>query len=144
MAIRSLTKVVALLLLAFSLDAQDRATVTGTVTDPSGAAIPNANVKAVNIATNTTSEAKTTTDGVYTIPYLIPGVYNLEVTAAGFQGLKRDSITLEVSQKLNLPLQMTVGQASTEITVTGQQEVIDTGDASRGLVFDPVKTQESR
>jgi len=142
MAIRSLTKVVALLLLAFSLDAQDRATVTGTVTDPSGAAIPNANVKAVNIATNTTSEAKTTTDGVYTIPYLIPGVYNLEVTAAGFQGLKRDSITLEVSQKLNLPLQMTVGQASTEITVTGQQEVIDTGDASRGLVFDPVKTQE--
>src|SRR5205085_5965752 len=44
-------------------------------------------------------------------------------------------------QRLNLNLQLTVGQATTEITVTGQQEVIDTGDANKGLVFDPDKTQ---
>src|ERR1035441_10665307 len=75
MAIRSMTKIVALLLLAVGLYAQDRATLTGTVTDPSGAAIPNASVKAVNTANNATSEAKTTADGAYNIPYLIPGVY---------------------------------------------------------------------
>ena len=47
-----------------------------------------------------------------------------------------------MAQRLNLPLQLTVGQATTEVTVTGQQEIINTADANRGLVFDPVKTQE--
>ena len=89
---------VALLLLAVGLFAQDRATLTGTVTDPSGAAIPNATVKAVNTATNSTSETKTTSDGLYAIPYLFPGVYNIEVTAPGFQTLKREAITLEVGR----------------------------------------------
>jgi hypothetical protein len=125
---------------AFSQDY--RATLTGTVTDPSGAAVPNASVKATNTGTNAIKEVKTTSDGVYTIPYLDPGVYDVEVTAAGFQQLKRSQITLQVAQKMNLPLQMTVGQMTQEITVTGQQEVIDTADASRGLVFDPIKTQE--
>src|SRR5262245_49219759 len=102
MAIRSMTKIVALLVFAAALFAQDQATLTGTVTDPSGAAIPSATVKAVNTATNNTSETKTTSDGVFTIPYLTPGVYNVEVTAAGFQALKRQAITLAVAQRLNM------------------------------------------
>jgi len=136
-------RVLALMLCCAGLYAQDfRATLTGTVTDPSGAAIPNATVKATNIAVNATKEAKTTSEGVYTIPYLDPGVYVVEVSASGFQLMKRTDITLEVAMKLNLPIKMTVGQMTQEVTVTGQQEVIDTADASRGLVFDPIKTQE--
>lgn len=132
-----------LLLLCTGLCAQDfRATLTGIVTDPSGAAVPAATVKTTHNGTNAIKETKTTADGVYTVPYLDPGVYTIEVSAPGFQTLKRDKITLVVAQKLNLPLQLTVGQATTEITVTGQQETIDTGDASRGLVFDPVKVQQ--
>jgi hypothetical protein len=135
--------VLALLVLSAGLYAQEfRATLTGTVTDPSGAAIPNATVKAVNAAVNSTSEAKTSGDGLYTIPLLDPGVYTIEITANGFQTLKREAITLAVGQKLNLPIRLTVGQMSQEITVTGQQENIDTGDANKGLVFDPTKTQE--
>src|SRR6266567_3551597 len=122
MSIRSVTMLFALLCLTLGLQAQDRATLTGTVTDPSGAAIPGATVKAVSTATNTSSETKTNAEGLYTIPYLAPGVYDIEVTAAGFQTLKRQTITLEVGQRLVMPLQMTVGQATTEITVTGQQE----------------------
>ncbi|MDR3698963.1 MAG: TonB-dependent receptor [Candidatus Sulfopaludibacter sp.] len=140
MKIRSI--LVVLLFCAFGLFAQDRATLTGTVTDPSGASVPDATVKATNTATNTASETKTTADGLYTIPYLIPGVYTVEVTAPGFQGLKRADITLAVGARLNLPLQLIVGQATTEVTVTGQQELINTADANRGLTFDPVKTQE--
>jgi hypothetical protein len=131
-----------LLLLCTGLYAQEfRATLTGTVTDPSGAAVPNANVKATNVSTNQISETKSTSDGVYTIPLLEPGVYNIEAAAAGFQTMKRAGITLSVGQRLALPVQLTVGQATTEITVTGQQDVIDTGDANKGLVFDPEKTQ---
>src|SRR5215831_18846934 len=136
-------RVLTLLLCCAAAFAQDfRATLTGAITDPSGAAVPSATVKATNTATNAAKEVKSTSDGVYTIPYLDPGVYDVEVSASGFQQLKRASLTLQVAQKLNLPLQMTVGQMTQEITVVGQQEVIDTADASRGLVFDPVKTQE--
>jgi hypothetical protein len=135
--------VLALLVLSAGLFAQEfRATLTGTVTDPSGGAIPNATVKAVNTAVNSTSETKTSSDGLYTIPLLEPGVYTVEITANGFQTLKREAITLAVGQKLNLPVRLTVGQMSQEITVTGQQEVIESADANRGLVFDPTKTQE--
>ena len=74
--------VIALLLLCTGLFAQDfRATLTGTVTDPSGAAVPSATVKTVHTGTNATKEAKTTGDGVFTIPYLDPGMYRVEVTA---------------------------------------------------------------
>ncbi len=116
--------------------------MTGSVTDPSGSAIPNASVKATNTATNVSGDTKTNAEGVYTIPYLMPGLYDVEVSASGFQTYKRQALTLEVGQRLNLPVQLPVGQATTEITVTGQQEVIETGDATRGLEFDPITTQE--
>src|SRR5512132_3763739 len=71
----------ALLLICGGLFAQDfRATLTGTVTDPSGAAVPGATVKTTNTGTNAVKEMKTTGDGVFTIPYLDPGIYNVEVT----------------------------------------------------------------
>jgi len=123
--------------------AQDsRATITGLVLDPNGAAVPSATVKAINTETNETKEVRTTSDGHYTIPYLDPGVYNIEVVAGGFQTLRREKITLRVADKLNLQLQMTVGNVSETVSVNSQQDVIETGSADRGLVFDPVKVQE--
>jgi carboxypeptidase family protein len=123
--------------------AQDfRATVGGLVTDSNKQAIAGAIVRATRVDTNETKEVRTTSEGRYSIPYLNPGIYNIEVTANGFQTLKRESITLRVADKVDLPLQLTVGQVSETVTVTGQQEVLDTGSADRGLVFDPIKTQE--
>ncbi len=133
----------ALLLLSVCLFAQDfRATLTGLVTDPTGAAVPDATVKVTNIETNTSKEVKTTSLGNYTIPYLDPGNYRLEVNAAGFQNLIRENIVLRVADKVNLPVQLAVGLATQSVTVTEAQAVIETGDASRGLVFDPFKTQQ--
>ena len=123
--------------------AQDfRATVTGRVTDPSGGVIPGATVKVTRVDTNETREVIAGDDGNYTVPYLTPGAYRVEAAASGFQTLKRDGIELRVADKLNLPLQLKIGQVSETVTVSGQQEVIETTSADRGLVFDPVKTQE--
>jgi len=142
MALRRV-RVLALLCLCAELYAQDfRATIAGRVTDSSGSSVPNATIKATNKATNTVNNTKSGADGLYTIPLLDPGEYDIEVGATGFQTLKRTSITLEVSQRLNLPLQLSVGQVTQEMTVTGQQEIINTGDANNGLVFDPTTTQE--
>jgi hypothetical protein len=125
------------MVLSISLHAQDfRATLTGVVEDPSGAAIPQATVKAISIDTNTTKEVKTTSIGNYTIPYLDPGNYRVEVSASGFQMLIRETIVLRVADKMNLPLQLAVGQSSQSVTVTDAQSVIETGSADRGLVFD--------
>lgn len=130
----------ALTALAFAQDF--RATISGLVTDQNGQAVAGATVKAVRVDTNETKEVKTTSEGRYTIPYLNPAIYDIEVTANGFQTLKRETITLRVADKLDLPLQMTVGQVSDTVTVTSQQATIESGDADRGLVFDPIKTQQ--
>ncbi|HUA60390.1 MAG TPA: carboxypeptidase-like regulatory domain-containing protein, partial [Verrucomicrobiae bacterium] len=103
---------------------ENAATLTGIVTDPSGAPVPNAAVKATNNANNESRETKTNSQGVYTIPYLDPSVYTIEIAASGFSTVKRQEIRLAVSQILNMPVQLTIGQAATEVTVTGQQEVI--------------------
>lgn len=134
--------VLILALFCHILYGQDRATLGGTVTDPSGAVVVGATVRATNLATNEAREVVTTSAGAYTIPYLVPGLYRVEITAPGFQTLKREDVTVEVGQKLNLSAQLSVGQSVTEVTIVGRQEVLETADSSRGLVFDPTKTQE--
>ena len=136
---------VPLLLLSMSSisNAQDfRAVISGQVTDPSGSAIPGVTIRATNVATSEVREVKTTAEGSYTIPYLNPGVYDLEVTAPGFHTLRRERVVLQVADKLNLPFKLQLGSITETVTVTAQQEVLETGSADRGLVFDPIKTQE--
>ncbi len=135
--------VVLCLLLVPSVPSQDyRASISGIVTDPSGAVIPGAAVKAIRVDTNVVSAVVTTSDGHYTIPYLIPSVYDVEFSAAGFQTVRHKDIVLRVADKLNLSVKLPLGALTQEVTVMGRQEVIETGSADRGLVFDPVKTQE--
>ncbi len=131
-----------LIVAAFAFAQDFRATLSGVVTDPSGAAIPGATVKATNTSTNAVKEAQTTAVGNYTIPYLDPGVYNVEVSAAGFQTIIREKIVLRVADKVNLPLEMKIGQTTETLVVTAEQDVIETASADRGLVFDPIKTQQ--
>ena len=89
----------ALCLLASSLLAQEfRATITGRVLDPSGAAVPNVAIRAVNAANNETSNATSDASGAYTIPFLRPGQYKLTATAQGFKVVNRENVTLQVSQ----------------------------------------------
>src|SRR5260370_7414167 len=99
---------------------------TVKVTEASGAPIPRATVGAIKKNTNQRQETKTGADGLYLIPFLDPGDYDVQVTASGFQTMNRQNITLDVSQSLNLPIQMTVGQLTQEIIVSGQQEPIQT------------------
>lgn len=128
--------------LPFAAFAQEfRATLLGTVTDPSGSPVPNALVRATQVDTNQTTEVKTTTLGLYTIPFLNPGVYNLEVTASGFKGFKISEITLRTADKRELPVTLQVGEMSQEVTVSAEVDTVETATASRGLNFDPLKTQ---
>ncbi len=131
------------LLLVVSASAQEyRATLLGTVTDPSGAPIPGATVKAVKADTNVPRETVTNIGGFYTLIGLDPAEYTVTVTANGFKTVINSGIVLQTAQKLNLPVKLEVGQMMQEVTVVGEQELIQTTTASRGLVFDPIKMQE--
>ena len=129
--------------MAYSALCQDyRATILGYVFDPSRSAIPGASVKATKEDTNVSREAQTSQAGLYTIAGLDPGTYTITVSAQGFNTLKRTGIILLTNDKLNLSFDLEVGAVTQEVTVIGEQELISTATASRGLVFDPIKMQE--
>ncbi len=91
--------------------------LTGTVTDPSGAAVPSATIKVVNVATGAERTSATNGAGVYSVTNLEPGDYDVIATAAGFSGLKQ-RFTLTVGQKLGRNLKLQLGNATTTVEVT--------------------------
>src|SRR6202521_2050571 len=72
------------------------ATLSGTVTDPSGAAIADAKVIILNKATGVTRDATAGSGGFYSVPNLLPGVYDITATASGFSAAKQSDVTLTV------------------------------------------------
>lgn len=131
------------LLLAAGVCAQEyRATILGQITDPGGAAVPNAAIKVTKQDTGVSRETVSNDSGYYTITALDPGTYDVVITASGFQTLRLTGITLRTADKLNLPAALEIGTINQEITVIGEQALLNTATASRGLVIDPVKVTE--
>src|SRR5438477_8166959 len=88
------------------------ASVVGRVTDPSGAVIPSVVVKVTNLDTNITQQGSSNAVGDFTIPYLNPGPYKLETSAAGFRTYRHAEFTLTVDQVLRIDIPLELGAAS--------------------------------
>jgi hypothetical protein len=124
--------IIVLLCLLAALSAQEfRSTISGHVYDSSGAAVPNAKLQAVNVATNETASATSDSSGAYTIPFLRPGQYRVTVTAQGFKELIRPNVTLEVGRIVGLDLTLELGQVTESIEVTADVALLETQTASR-------------
>ncbi len=132
----------AVLCLATSFGQEFRATITGRALDSSGSAVPNVTVKAINTASNETSTATTDASGVYTIPFLRPGQYNLTATANGFKTFTRSNITLVVGQQAGIDVSLEVGQLTETITVEANAATLETQTASRSGVIDNQRVVE--
>src|SRR5438045_2984519 len=94
------------------------AELSGSVTDPSGAAIGKVKVTAINTGTGLIHEALTDDSGNYLVTQLPPGVYNLSAEATGFRKTVENNVTLEVSQRAKVDFKMQVGQVSETVEVT--------------------------
>src|ERR1700745_2027557 len=112
------------------------ATLFGTITDPTGAVIPDATVVAKNPATGRTTTATTQTDGSYVIPYLEPADYTITVEKSGFSKYEHNNVTLVVNQKSRLDIRLQVGTLSTTVEAIGIAPIVETGTASVGMTVD--------
>src|SRR6516225_8175533 len=110
----------------------NRATITGTVTDSSGAPMAGVQVTATNLGTDIPASTVTNTDGIYTIPNLFPGTYSLEFKKDGFKPLKYSSITLESTQIAQINAALQLGDVTETVTVTTDAPVLDRESAAIG------------
>jgi hypothetical protein len=101
-------------------------TILGTVTDPSGAVIPNAKVMIVNTGTGVVHATQTTGAGDYAVPDLVPGPYRIEVEATGFSKAQVSGTTLQVAQEVRVNVTMQTGSATETITVSSGAVALDT------------------
>src|ERR1700694_1365349 len=111
------------------------ATLTGTVSDASGAIIPNAKISIHNVATGEVREVTTDAAGFYTAPNLLPGKYEVTVTSPGFSTAVRSGITLTVGAQQSLNISMTVGEVSAKVEVTGEAPDVQLTSSAISGVF---------
>src|SRR2546422_5314143 len=104
----------------------DRGTITGAVSDATGAVIPGANVVATNTETATRYETISTETGNYTLSQLPAGVYQLSAELPGFKRYVRQGITVLVAQTLRLDIGLEVGAATDEVTVNADAPLLRT------------------
>src|SRR3984957_16840782 len=135
-----------LFILHFSLcpvaQGQSTATLNGTVSDPSGAAVPSARVVVKNQATGEEWNALTNSDGSYFLASLPPGNYQVSVTKEGFQKLLVTNLKLDVATSVTKDLQMTVGSVTQEVQVTTEAPLIETATTGVGQVIDTKSVQD--
>lgn len=111
------------------------ASLSGLITDPSGAGIANAKIVATQTATNAVRETQATDQGFYSLASLTPGVYDLSVEAAGFKTAKRTGITLNVGATASLDIALQVGAPTETITVTEDAPLVETARSQTSTVI---------
>jgi hypothetical protein len=117
--------------------AQANAGITGTVTDPSGAVVPNAAVTVTNTATGVQSHTTTSSAGTYAVTGLTPGVYSVTIEAAGFKKSVQDGINIEVTVTSTVNATLTTGQASETVEVTADAIALNTTQPQLGSTIEP-------
>ncbi len=111
-------------------------TITGFVTDASGANIPDASITVTEIATKIVHTTKSNGAGVFTVPQLNPGVYEVEVEKTGFSKAVRSAITISVNQTASLTIPLAIGSTSDTVEVSGGAPLLDIDHVSLGAVID--------
>ena len=132
----------ALLAIGFSIDASAQlstATLSGTITDSTGAAIPGASITLTQTDTNYVRSAKSKDDGSYREEFLPVGPYKISVAASGFKTLDRSGITLTVLQNASLDLQLEIGTTGETIEVTADVPLVNASNSTLGRTISNVE-----
>lgn len=136
MTVRRLILACILLSLTSAAIAQTTATIVGTVTDSSGAVVPNVSITVTHTQTGLKRLARTNTSGIYVVPALPIGNYTVAAEIAGFKRAALTGIVLEVNQEARIDLSLEVGQVSESVSVAAQSLMLQSENAVVGQVID--------
>jgi hypothetical protein len=106
--------------------------ITGTITDTTGAIIPNATVTALNVATGVSTSRTVSSSGLYSINPLLPGTYTVTVTDPGFSAFKQENVVVDALANVGLNVTLKAGSQSETITVSAAPPALDTTSATLG------------
>src|SRR6202521_1996393 len=112
-----------------SLFAQATASISGRVVDQAGAVLPGANVTVTNTATGAARDTVTNGEGLYSVPALNPGTYNLRAELAGFAPQVRERVEVLTGANLAVDLKLGIAALAETITVTGQSPLVESTQA---------------
>ncbi len=133
------TLVILLLLASGTIWAAVTGSISGTVSDPTGAVIPNAAVTAHNTDTGIDSTTQTNAQGFYNFPALPPGKYEVLIKATGFEEYRETGLVLDVNNALRIDAAMKVGAVSQEVNVTSTAVHVETTNTQMGEVIGTTK-----
>src|SRR5437762_1022167 len=118
-------------------------TITGTVYDPSGAVVANANVILKNVASGDVRKGATNSDGYYSFSSVPTGAYTLTVEAAGFQKTVTEGIAVTGAASLSFPIKLAIGAATTEVKVEGvADQIIPTDSGEKSVTLTEKQLQD--
>ena len=115
------------------------ASISGTVTDASGAVVPRASVVATNTQTGITSKTETNAEGFYSFPAIPVGHYDLAITASGFQEYRQTDLVLDVNTAVRIDAALKVGTATQEVQVSAAAVHVETTNTQMGEVIGGTK-----
>ena len=115
--------------------AQSTASLSGTVSDATGAVVVNAKVVATKQGTGVESATQTDTAGAYLFPSLPIGIYRVQATAPGFQSAIISNLKLEVATAVVQNIQLRIGQAAETVEITADTALVDTTTTSMSQVI---------
>src|SRR5436309_3850343 len=138
---KKLQTIVCVLVFSLNVFAQtDRGTLTGTVSEPSGAVIPGVSIEAKNVQTGATYQAGSSETGNYTLAQLPAGTYELSATLPGFKKFVREGIIVSVATVLRIDVTLDVGATGESVTVEAASPLLKTesGEVSHNLTTEQV------
>src|SRR2546425_7476822 len=114
---------------------ESRGTIGGRVIDPQDAGIPAVKVTISNVDTGVVLRLNTNDKGVYTAPLLIPGTYKISAEHEGFKKASVGNVALSINDTVQVDLRMELGSVSESVTVTESAPVVESANASLGLLL---------
>src|ERR1700716_3999753 len=124
---------------AFVLTADTGGSISGTVTDQTGAVVPDTMVTALNLDTTVQQTTKTNTNGFYSFTTLPVGRYEIEILREGFKPYKRTGLIININAALREDIGLTMGEQSEEVVVSDTAVHVETETAQMGEVIDNAK-----
>lgn len=119
--------------------AQATGQINGVVTDASGGVLPGVTIEATNTGTGAVRTAVSGADGGYTIPLLQPGDYTVRASLQGFRTAVREGVRVVVTETARAVFELEIGQVTETVTVTAVATLVETANATRGIVIDEQK-----